>query len=102
VLVSSSVWNEPGQISLMEAMMHGVPVVATRVGGTTYTLDHGRTGLLVDPADPEALAKAICEVLEDPERARRMGEAGRKRAVEMFSWEGTTNLLLQHYNALLR
>jgi glycosyltransferase involved in cell wall biosynthesis len=102
VLVSSSVWSEPFGISLVEAMMHGVPVVASRVGGMTYTVDHGRTGLLVDPADPEALAKAICEVLEDPERARRMGEAGRKRAVEMFSWEATTNLLLQHYNALLR
>jgi alpha-maltose-1-phosphate synthase len=52
--------------------------------------------------DPQALARAICEVLADSERAGRMGEAGRKRAVEMFSWEGTTNLLLQHYNALLR
>jgi glycosyltransferase involved in cell wall biosynthesis len=101
VLVSSSVWNEPGQISLVEAMMHGVPVVATRVGGTTYTVDHGRTGLLVDPADPKALAKAICEVLEDRERARLMGEAGRKRAVEIFSWERTTDLLLERFKALL-
>jgi glycosyltransferase involved in cell wall biosynthesis len=102
VLVSSSVWNEPFGITLVEAMMHSVPVVATRVGGMTSIVDHGRTGLLVDPGDPQALARAICEVLADRERAGRMGEAGRKRAVEMFSWEATTNLLLQHYNALLR
>jgi glycosyltransferase involved in cell wall biosynthesis len=101
VLVSSSVWSEPFGISLVEAMMHGVPVVASRVGGMTYTVDHGRTGLLVDPADPQALAKAICEVLEDRESACRMGEAGRKKAVEKFSWERATDLLLKHFEALL-
>ena len=101
VFVSSSVWNEPMQISVVEAMMHGVPVVATRVGGTTYTVEHDRTGFLVDPADPNALAKAICEILEDRERAQRMGEAGRKRALEKFSWEKTGDLLLEHFKAVL-
>ncbi|HYZ74536.1 MAG TPA: glycosyltransferase family 4 protein [Chthoniobacterales bacterium] len=100
VLVSSSVWSEPFGISLVEAMMHGVPVVASRVGGMAYTVDHGRTGLLVDPADPKALARAICEVLEDRESARRMGEAGREKAVEKFSWERAADLLLEHFEAL--
>ena len=101
VLVSSSIWNEPYGTSLVEAMMHSVPVVATRVGGMTYTVDHGRTGFLVDPEDPMALAKAICEILQDRERARRMGEAGRKRALEKFSWEKSADLLLEHFKAAL-
>jgi len=101
VLVSSSIWNEPYGTSLVEAMMHSVPVVATRVGGMTYTVDHGRTGFLVDPEDPVALATAICEILQDRERARRMGEAGRKRALEKFSWEKSADLLLEHFKAVL-
>jgi spore coat protein SA len=97
VLVSSSVWSEPFGNSLVEAMMHGVPVVATRVGGMTDTVDHGHTGFLVDRVDPKALARAICKVLENPERARQMGEAGRMRAVERFSWARTADLLLEHF-----
>jgi spore coat protein SA len=100
VLVNSSL-SEPFGISLVEGMMHRRPVVATRVGGMTDTVDHGRTGFLVDPAEPNALAKAICEVLEDRERALRMGEAGRKKALEKFSWERTADLLLEHFKELL-
>jgi glycosyltransferase involved in cell wall biosynthesis len=96
VLVNSSL-SEPFGISLVEAMMHRRPVVATRVGGMMDTVDHGRTGFLVDPADPNALANAICEVLKDRERARQMGEAGRKKALEKFSWERTADLLLEHF-----
>jgi glycosyltransferase involved in cell wall biosynthesis len=101
VLVSASIWNEPYGTSSVEAMMHGVPVVATRVGGMAYNVDHGRTGFVVDPEDPTALAKAICEVLGDRKRARQMGEAGRKRALEKFSWEKSADLLLEHFKALL-
>jgi spore coat protein SA len=100
VLVNPSL-SESFGISLVEAMIHALPVVATRIGGMTYTVDDGRTGLLVDPADPKALAKAICAVLGDREHARRMGEAGRERAVEKFSWERTADLLLERFKVLL-
>jgi spore coat protein SA len=96
VLVNSSL-SEPFGISLVEAMMHRRPVVATRVGGMTYTVDDGRTGFLVDPASPNALANSICDVLKDRERARQMGEAGRRKALEKFSWERTGDLLLEHF-----
>jgi starch synthase len=88
-------------MSLVEAMMHRVPVVATRVGGMPYIVNHGQTGLLAEPANPKGLAEAICEILEDREAARRMGEAGRKRAVEGFSWQKSTELLLEHFHGLL-
>jgi len=82
-------------------MMRRVPVVATRVGGMTYTVDHGVTGLLVDPADPPALASAICGILGDRGKARRMGEAGRRKAIEMFSWEKTIDILLGHFERVV-
>jgi spore coat protein SA len=100
VLVNPSL-SESFGMSLVEAMMHHVPVVATRVGGMQHIVEHGRTGQLVEPGNPSALAKALCEVLGDREKARRMGEAGRQRAVERFSWERTTDLLLESFQTLL-
>lgn len=100
VLVNPSL-SESFGMALVEAMMHRVPVVATRVGGMTNIVDPGRTGFLVEPANPQALAAAICQVLADRERARRMGDAGRARAIEKFSWEGTTSLLLDQYQRIL-
>jgi glycosyltransferase involved in cell wall biosynthesis len=56
----------------------GKPVVATRVGALPETIEHGRTGLLVEPADERQLADAIVELLHDPARRRAMGEAARR------------------------
>jgi len=93
LLVNPSL-SESFGISLVEAMMRGIPVVATRVGGMQFTVAHGQTGFLVEPADPPALAAAMCEMLANPERARRMGAAGKERATDYFSWEKTANTLL--------
>jgi len=71
-------------LTAVEAMLAARPVVATDVGDVSEAVDHGTTGLLVAPEDPEALAEALAELLDDPERARRMGEAGRARALERF------------------
>ncbi|MGH3005484.1 MAG: glycosyltransferase [Gaiellaceae bacterium] len=67
-------------VSVIEAMAAAVPVVATRVGGVPELVDPGRTGLLVEPGAPEALAAALARVLEQPELGRALGEAGRKIA----------------------
>jgi hypothetical protein len=77
-------------ITVLEAMAHGKPVVATAVGGTPEVVVEGETGLLVPPGDPERLAAAIRSVLDDRELARRMGEAGRIRVAERFSVEAMT------------
>lgn len=100
VLVNPSL-SESFGMTLVEAMMHHVPVVATRVGGMPYIVDHGHNGLLVAPADPPALAQAICQLFENREAARQMGEAGRRKAMEKFSWERTTDVLLEHCQRLL-
>jgi glycosyltransferase involved in cell wall biosynthesis len=99
LLVNPSL-SESFGISLVEAMMHRLPVVATKVGGMAYTVDPGNTGYLVEAANPEALASAIGEVLDNPANARLMGEQGRRRALQHFSWEASVDTLLQHYTKL--
>jgi glycosyltransferase involved in cell wall biosynthesis len=84
VVVVPSIWPEPLSRVLLEAMHLGRPVVATAVGGTPEAVEHGVTGLLVPPRDAGALAKAVIELLLDPERRARMGEAARRRAAEAF------------------
>lgn len=73
--------------SLLESMAAAVPSIATRVGGTPEALDDGVSGLLVPPRDSPALAEAMTLLLERPEFARGLGEAGRRRVTQMFSIE---------------
>ena len=73
--------------TVIEAMAAGAPVAATRVGGVPELVEHGVTGLLVEPRSPEALAAAVSELLASPERASRMGAAGRVAARKRFSVE---------------
>jgi glycosyltransferase involved in cell wall biosynthesis len=86
LLVSPS-WAESFPYSVLEAMSAGLPVVATDVGGTAEAVEHGVTGFVVPPHDADALASAMAAVLDDPEQAGRLGEAGRRRAAERFSVE---------------
>lgn len=78
VAVQCSDW-EGSPLAVMEYMAAGRAVVATRVGGVPDLIEHGVHGLLVEPQDPPALAAALAELLRDPERRARMGEAGRER-----------------------
>ncbi len=72
-------------IAIVEAMAAGRPVVATAVGGIPEIVLQGETGLLVPPGDPGALAGAVRQLLEQPDRAAAMGAKGRQRARERFS-----------------
>jgi starch synthase len=83
--VCPSVYEPLGIVNL-EAMACGAPVVASAVGGIPEVVVEGRTGLLVPPSEPDALAAAVNRVLDDPDLGRRMGRAGRERAIAEFSW----------------
>jgi glycosyltransferase involved in cell wall biosynthesis len=77
VAVSASTDPEAGPLSVLEAMAHGIPVVASDHGGAQEILRGNDAGILVPVNDPDALAAAVRDVLADDERRRRMGVAGR-------------------------
>jgi glycosyltransferase involved in cell wall biosynthesis len=87
---------------LLEAMTQARPVVATPVGGTPELVVDGETGVLVPPGDPEALARALAGLLSDPERARRLGEAGRRRVEERFTAAAMARRVLEVYGEVTR
>lgn len=88
VSVLPSVAGEGLSNALLESMAAGVPVVATRVGGSSEVIEReGVDGLLVPPRDASELARAICAVLHDPDFARRLGQEAKRRVAEHFSLE---------------
>jgi len=80
-----------------EAMAHGKPVVASAVGGLANLVEHGRTGLLVEPGDVDGLRDAIETLLADPDRRARMGAAARERIRAYYGWERVTGATLAAY-----
>jgi glycosyltransferase involved in cell wall biosynthesis len=86
---------------LVEAMAMELPCVASRVSGIPDVVADGETGVLVPPRHPEALARAIGTMLDDPERVREMGRRGRQKVVPAFSVERMVEKLAELYRELL-
>jgi glycosyltransferase involved in cell wall biosynthesis len=77
-------YREGFPVVALEAAAMGLPIVATRVPGCVDAVEHGITGVLVEPRDPSALAEAIRNYLRHPERRTRHGEAARQRVLRDF------------------
>lgn len=85
ILAHARITPEPAALVLMEAMAMGVPVVASKTGGTSELILDGKTGILFPPKDSHALAQAVVRLIKNPERANRMGQRGRQRMEEKFT-----------------
>jgi alpha-maltose-1-phosphate synthase len=96
VFACPSVYEPFGLINL-EAMACETAVVASAVGGILEVVEDGRTGLLVPPGRPDALAEALNRVLADPGLARAMGQAGRRRVEAAFAWASIAERTEQVY-----
>lgn len=79
-------WYEPFGITPVKAMACARPVVGSAVGGIQSTVVDGKTGFLVPPRDPEALAGRLAYLAAHPSTAQRFGRNGRRRAQQMFTW----------------
>jgi glycosyltransferase involved in cell wall biosynthesis len=93
-------WYEPFGIVPLEAMACGIPVVASRVGGLIDTVVEDVTGVHVPPRDPQAVADEVGALLADPERRRRYGRAGRRRAASRYTWNRVATETARVYESL--
>jgi glycosyltransferase involved in cell wall biosynthesis len=100
VFVITSLYEGLGR-ALTEAMAAARPVVATAVNGVPDLVEPGSTGLLAPPSDPRSMADCVSWLLEHPEEARRMGQAGRDRVVRTFRPEVMCQGLDDLYRDLL-
>ncbi len=87
--------------SLLEAMSSGVPVIATDVGGNREAVADGVTGFILPSQAPETIAKAACELMENPDLLLRLSHNARQRAEELFSMEKMVRAHEQAYMRLL-
>lgn len=78
-------------LALLEAMAVSRPVVVTNVGGNSEVVIEGETGILIPPKDSEKMAQAIIKILQNPNLAKKMGEAGRKRVEDKFTLDRMVN-----------
>ena len=101
LLVLPSRRPEPFGLVLLEAMATGLPVVATDQGGPREICGEGETGRHVPPDDPARLAEAIRWMLDHPDRARAMGESGRRRVESRYDIRATVRAIEAIYDDLL-
>jgi glycosyltransferase involved in cell wall biosynthesis len=100
LFVFPSLFTEGFGLPPVEAMAGGAAVVGTRAGAIVETVQHGKTGLLVEKNDPHALAEAMLTLLRNDAMREKMGRLGRERALAHFTWEHVTEKMSRTYAAL--
>jgi glycosyltransferase involved in cell wall biosynthesis len=106
LLAASSVLALPSRddsfgIVLLEAWLHGKPVIGARAGGIPDVIDEGQTGLLVSYGDVSALSKAISWLLDHPEEAEQMGSQGREMTLQRWTWDAVYKKVRAVYKQIL-
>jgi glycosyltransferase involved in cell wall biosynthesis len=92
--------HEPFGLVALDAALTSRPIVASRVGGLTEVVAHGKTGLLVEPNDSAALAEALVFLLDNRDLAVEMGRIARRRAQTIFSWKRCVDAYDELYQKL--
>ncbi len=87
-------------LTMLEGMACGLPVVAGRVGGIREIVEDGATGLLVGQGDINGAAERVVKLLNDPERMKQMGQAGRQRVEERFNPKTSTGQMADLFRQL--
>jgi glycosyltransferase involved in cell wall biosynthesis len=87
IAVVPSIWPEPFGMVGLEAMLLEKPVVGSRIGGIPDWLEHEKTGYLFDVKSVDTLTMCLLDLIDNPKKAREFGKNGRKRALELYSFE---------------
>ncbi|MEL6824359.1 MAG: glycosyltransferase family 4 protein, partial [Calditrichota bacterium] len=91
--------NSPNSVA--EAMVSGLPIVASRVGGIPSMIEHDKTGLLVEPADSEALAESIIELLENDAKCLALSQSAQQIAFERYHPQKVATAAINAYKFIL-
>ncbi|MBP7216969.1 MAG: glycosyltransferase family 4 protein [Candidatus Omnitrophica bacterium] len=86
-----------GYTTVLESMACATPALVSQVGSLPELIEDNVTGLFAPPADPQALKQKLRYLMQNPEMARRMGQEGRRRAVEQFDWQAVVDQFLKAY-----
>ena len=87
MIVLPSVWQDPCPLVVLEAMASGTCLVSSAVGGIPEILESGKSGVLVNPADAQALARAVLETLGSPEKMLELESVAREKIIAGYTWE---------------
>jgi glycosyltransferase involved in cell wall biosynthesis len=94
-------WYEPFGTTTLEAMACGTPVIGSDVGGLKFTIDHGKTGFLLPPDNPELLAQRIGELMEDETILTSMRRNAIKRVHTLFTWQNIAEMIAAKYEQII-
>lgn len=94
--------SEGVSLAVLEAMAAGLPVIVSEVGGLPEIVRQEETGLLIPPKDPEALARSLARLLEEPGLARRLGQKAREHVQEKYSLERMAQVVNAAYDELVQ
>jgi glycosyltransferase involved in cell wall biosynthesis len=102
IVVLPSTWFEVCPLTALEAMGHGLPVIASRIGSLQHIVEEGVTGLLFDPGDPVDLARKIKMLWDNDDLCGQMGQIARKKAINEYSEESYYTKLMAIYKKAIQ